>query len=68
MITSAIPSLADRIRAFDRAMTVKDVAKLFSVEKGTIYKRARSGDIPSFRVGTSVRFDPKALADWHEKH
>jgi len=27
-------------------------------------KLARNGKIPSFRVGTCVRFDPRAVAKW----
>jgi len=69
MVTAApaIPSLRDRIVAFDRAMTTEEVAALFSMDKDTIYKQARRKTIPSFRIGTSVRFDPKKLAEWYEK-
>lgn len=60
-------TVLDRLLAFDRAMIVEEVAALFQVEKGTIYKQARRGAIPSFRIGTSVRFDPKELAEWYRK-
>jgi excisionase family DNA binding protein len=60
-------SLRDRIAAYQTALTAEDIAKLFQVEKDSIYKKARTGDIPSFRIGTSVRFDPKQLADWLDR-
>lgn len=63
----AIPSLRDRIIAFDGALTAKDVSKLLQMDTDTIYKAARRGEIPSFRIGTSVRFDPKNLAEWYER-
>ncbi len=30
-------------------------------------EQAATGRIPSFRVGTCVRFDPKAVANWLRK-
>lgn len=62
-----INSIGDRIRAFQRAMTAEEVSELFNIHLDTIYKQARSGNIPSFRIGTSVRFDPKYLADWYQQ-
>jgi excisionase family DNA binding protein len=65
--TAPIPGLKDRILAFERALTAEEVATLFSTHEDTIRKSARRGDIPSFRIGTSVRFDPKFLAEWYER-
>jgi hypothetical protein len=33
----------------------------------TIFKQAAAGRIPSFCVGTCVRFDPRAVAQWLRK-
>lgn len=63
----AVPSLRDRIVAFGRALTAAEAANLFGVSEAMIHKQARIGNIPSFRIGTSVRFDPKALIDWFER-
>lgn len=60
-------SIEDRLAEFDRAMTAEDVATLFSLTPDTIYKHARSGMIPSFRIGTAVRFDPKRLLEWFRR-
>jgi type I restriction enzyme R subunit len=30
----------------------------------TVFKQAKAGRIPAFRVGTCVRFDPRAVAQW----
>jgi len=56
--------LADKIEKIGRALTAKDLAKLLSVSEVTIFKQAAAGRIPSFRVGTCVRFDPRAVANW----
>jgi excisionase family DNA binding protein len=57
-------SLADQIEKIGRALTAEELSRLLSVSKVTIFKHAAAGRIPSFRVGTCVRFDPKAVANW----
>jgi len=57
-------SIADELEKTAHALTAEDVAKFLSVSKLTIYKHAAAGRIPSFRVGTCVRFDPRAVANW----
>ncbi|MGP0099701.1 MAG: helix-turn-helix domain-containing protein [Terriglobales bacterium] len=44
-------------------MTAKQLASMLSVSAIAIYKYARAGRLPSLRIGTSVRFCPKAVAD-----
>jgi len=56
--------LADQIEHMGRALTADELAKLLCVSKVTIFKQAAAGKIPSFRVGTCVRFDPRAVAKW----
>lgn len=57
-------SIAEQIENIGRALTAEDLAALLSVSKITIYKLAAAGMIPSFKIGTLVRFDPKAIAAW----
>jgi excisionase family DNA binding protein len=57
-------SLADQIRTIGRAMTAKELAKFLNVSPITVFKQAKAGRIPSFRIGTCVRFDPQAVARW----
>jgi excisionase family DNA binding protein len=57
-------SLADEIEKLERALTAKELAKLLAVSRVTIFKQAAAGRIPSFRIGTCVRFDPRAIANW----
>ena len=57
-------ALADRIERFSRALTAKQLAAVLAVSKIVIYKLAKAGRLPSFRIGTCVRFDPKAVANW----
>jgi len=57
-------SLADRIERIGRALTANEPAEILTVSKITIFKQAKAGRIPSFRVGTCVRFDPRSVAQW----
>jgi excisionase family DNA binding protein len=56
--------LADRIERIGRALTANELAEMLAVSKITIFKQAKAGRIPSFRVGTCVRFDPHSVARW----
>jgi excisionase family DNA binding protein len=57
-------ALADRIERFECALTAKQLAAVLAISTIAIYKYAKAGRLPSFRIGTSVRFCPKAVADW----
>ncbi len=57
-------SLADRIERIGRALTANELAEMLTVSKITIFKQAKAGRIPSFRIGTCVRFDPRSVAQW----
>lgn len=59
-----LKSLASRIRGIHRALTAEELAKLLSMSRITILRRAKRGKIPSFRVGSCVRFDPAAISRW----
>ena len=57
-------SLASRIKATHHAMTAEELADLLRVSRLTILRRAKRRTIPSFRVGSCVRFDPANISKW----
>lgn len=57
----------DRIELFDHALKAPELARLLGLSIQRLYKMAREHEIPSFRFGTAVRFDPQAVADWLRK-
>jgi excisionase family DNA binding protein len=63
-LTGVACSLPQRIEGLNHAITAREVAALLAVSPITVYKMAKAGIIPSFRVGTAVRFDPRAIAEW----
>jgi excisionase family DNA binding protein len=57
-------SLIDKLERGDRNLIVREVAEIFRVTNGTIYRLARRHAIPSFKFGGSLLFNPQALAQW----
>jgi len=57
-------SLASKILSHNGAMTAEELAELLGVSRLTILRRAKRGTIPSFHIGTCVRFDPANIANW----
>jgi len=57
-------SLAELIESYRHALKAAELAELLAVSRITVFKLAKAGRIPSFRVGTCVRFDPRAVAKW----
>jgi excisionase family DNA binding protein len=59
-----LKSLASRIKAIHHPMTAEELADLLRVSRLTILRRGKRGTIPSFRVGSCVRFDPANISKW----
>lgn len=57
-------SLDDLIASRKTALTVEEVAELLSVSKRLVYQLVSIGQIPHFRVGSAVRFEPGRLGMW----
>jgi excisionase family DNA binding protein len=64
---SEVQSLPDQIERIGHAITAVDLAQLLGVSRVTIFKQAKAGRIPCFRIGTCIRFDPRAVAEWLRK-
>jgi len=45
-------------------MTVKEISEYLKVTPGTIYKLARSGEIPAMKVASEWRFPKELVDDW----
>ena len=58
---------ADRKMAVaDRIMTVKSLAIYLQLHPATIYRLARHGILPGFRIGTEWRFKQQDIDEWTE--
>lgn len=61
---SGMARVLQTVESKECALKAGELAKLLGVTRQHIYKMAAAGAIPSFRVGTAVRFDPKQVAEW----
>ena len=57
-------NLIQELESRHGAMKVCDLTELLGVDDKHIYRMAARGQLPSFRVGGAVRFDPQEVADW----
>jgi len=48
-------------------LTVKQVAEFLQMDERTIYKLAKQGNIPSFKVSNQWRFLKKDIESWVEQ-
>jgi excisionase family DNA binding protein len=53
--------MSDKLGKF---LTADEVARLFGVKSVTIYRKARSGELPAIKFGKSWIFSEDALHDW----
>ena len=57
-------NLIEELEARRGGIKVSDVATILGVGDKHIYRMAARGQLPSFRVGGAVRFDPQEVAKW----
>jgi excisionase family DNA binding protein len=50
-----------------RLLNAKETAQYLGLEVDTVYKKSRLRELPSVKVGRSLRFDVKALERFIEK-
>lgn len=49
-------------------MTARQVAELLGVHENWVYDQAASGELPSYKIGGTRRFDPDELRGWIAQH
>jgi len=45
-------------------MTIKEVAEYLQLEEHTVYKMARKGEIPAFKIAGQWRFKREMIEEW----
>jgi len=50
----------------NQAMTVRDVAGYLNVDEKTVYRLAKRGELPGFKVAGAWRFKRVDIEDWIE--
>jgi excisionase family DNA binding protein len=53
--------------SIERPLTPEDVATLLQIDRETVYRMARRGELPAFKVSRRWRFLPSHLQHWMEQ-
>ena len=56
------------IRNKDKLWTVKDVAEYLQLDEHTIYRMARKGEIPAYKIAGKWRFKKEMIEEWLNKN
>jgi excisionase family DNA binding protein len=48
-------------------MTVKEVAEHLGVSKGLVYKLVSTGELESYRVGSTIRITPEQVREYLQR-
>jgi excisionase family DNA binding protein len=59
-------TIIEQIRDCRHALKVTQLAKMLGMSRQAIYDHIEHGTLPALRIGTSIRLDPKMVADWLE--
>jgi excisionase family DNA binding protein len=60
-------TIADKIENEDRALSAKELAAFLRVSSVCVYQQAAAGRIPSFKIGTCIRFCSATVSEWLRK-
>ncbi len=66
LVHHQIPQNCTGVSRDNQLLTVKDVVTLIGLPYHIIYANAKSGDIPSFRIGKRYKFSRKKVLEWFE--
>lgn len=55
------------IESKESALTIEELATMVGVSPKTLYKAVKTGRLPAYRIGGSIRLDPEDIADWLRK-
>ena len=64
LFMTAAEGLISTVAEQREAWTVPALAKLLTMSKGEIYEQVKSGKLPAFKIGTSIRLCPKLTSRW----
>ncbi len=62
------PEISSNRSVGKRLLTTREAATYLGLAAETVYKKARLRELPSVKVGRSLRFDLQALERYVEQH
>lgn len=55
-------TIAERLSRLEQGISAHELAEILGISPQSIYTAAKRNELPSYRVGTSLRFDGCAVA------
>lgn len=55
-------TIAERLSRLEQGISAHALGKLLGISSVSVYRAAKRKELPSYRVGTSLRFDGDAVA------
>ena len=65
---NAAVEMSENGRIGRRLLNVTEAAQYLGLDVDTVYRKARLREVPSVKVGRSLRFDVKALERFIDEH
>jgi excisionase family DNA binding protein len=56
--------IIETVENFGRTLKVDELAQLTAISSKTLYRMIAARRLPAFRIGGSVRLEPKSTANW----
>ena len=60
-------TVIEQLKAKRGLIDAEETALLLGMHKDKLYKKAKAGEIPHYRILGRVKFDPAVLAQWLEE-
>jgi len=61
-------NVLEKLSTFKRLITAPEVAEITDLHRLTVYRLAKDGRIPCYRISGLLRFDPAAVAEYLRAH
>jgi|SRR5579864_3206447 len=60
--------IVEILEAKTTCLSVRDVVEITGMSKSKIYQQIAQGELPSIRIGGSIKIDPNQLIAWWKQH
>ncbi|MFQ5542190.1 MAG: helix-turn-helix domain-containing protein [Candidatus Binatia bacterium] len=67
LVREEIRTRADRIPRLEPLLDTDQLTKILGLKRSFVYSAARSGAIPSVKIGKYLRFSPGRIKNWLER-
>lgn len=63
-----MPTSLRPLKESAQLMTVRELSRYLRIHPATLYRLAKTRQLPGFKIGDSWRFDPERVSRWLNEH